>query len=453
MILLQNPNIPVATNPVEIDAAIIDILSELNTNLSWLDNGYGRAYKNADARNGGILFFPEVYLGTQNNSQRYLNVTPDNDKGGSCFFFVSRETITEFQTGQYGFLNYQMAIIFSCNMELIQSNLLNTEYYQQNLIAEVRNVLSRQLLGKSYQLTLQSVEYLIENVFAEFDIQNTNEVEKAPFTHFRVNCSVVLPEQCPVPELPTLLGCKSMDLDGVNEYISYGLFPSPLPGNNAFNFQITDRFSISAWFKIGTQGFQTIVSKYDYSIFRGYGFEINSQIGGIKKLRFFISDVPSGGSIAVRSAQTMIPDVWYNVIVTYDGSGSYLGQNIYINSINDTTTEIAGSPTNIQVSNHPLEIGRLSQPSRYVDGLINNVRIWNTDLSAVDVATEYNGGVVNVTPVQSANLLLDTDIGNATYLTADPTYGTGYLINNKVDNSKLFGNNSEVEDLVDGCPE
>ena len=30
MILLQDPNIPVATNPVEIDAAIIDILSELN---------------------------------------------------------------------------------------------------------------------------------------------------------------------------------------------------------------------------------------------------------------------------------------------------------------------------------------------------------------------------------------------------------------------------------------
>ncbi len=29
MILLQDPNIPVATNPVEIDAAIIDILSEL----------------------------------------------------------------------------------------------------------------------------------------------------------------------------------------------------------------------------------------------------------------------------------------------------------------------------------------------------------------------------------------------------------------------------------------
>ena len=109
---------------------------------------------------------------------------------------------------------------------------------------------------------MQSVEYLVENVFAEFDIQNTNEVEKAPFTHFRVNCSVVLPEQCPVPELPTLLGCKSMDLDGVNEYISYGLFPSPLPGNNVFNFQINERFSISAWFKIGTQGFQTIVSKY-----------------------------------------------------------------------------------------------------------------------------------------------------------------------------------------------
>jgi hypothetical protein len=306
----------------------------------------------------------------------------------------------------------------------------------------------------------------INIVFGGYDYNKLKNYYLYPFDFFAIDVEFTM-EQCLSKggEFPTLPAidcenkipetnlCRSIDLDGVNEYISYGLFPTPFAGNELFNFQINERFSISAWFKIGTQPFQTIVSKYDYSIFKGYGFEINSQIGGIKKLRFFISDALGGGSIVVRSTQTIIPDVWYNVIVTYNGSGSYLGQNIYINSINDTSVETAGSPTDIQVSNHPLEIGRISQPSRYVDGLIANVRIWNTDLSASDVVNEYNGGVINTSPVAVSSLLLDTDIPNANFLTADPTYGTGYLINNKIDNNKLFTYNSEIEDLIEECPE
>lgn len=201
MILLQNPDINVPQNPIEIDAAIVDINNELNTRLSWISNAYGRIYKNLDVQNGQSLFFPEHYLGNQNNSFRYLNVTPDNDKTGQCFFFVRRETITQFQTGQFGFLNYDVSIIFSVNMKLV-SDLVNTDIYQTNLIAEVRNVLTRQLLGKTYKLTIQSIDYVFEDVFSDFNIQNQEQVEKSPLTHFKVNCQIVLPEDCPVPEIP-----------------------------------------------------------------------------------------------------------------------------------------------------------------------------------------------------------------------------------------------------------
>jgi hypothetical protein len=201
MILLQNPDINVPQNPIEIDAAIFDINNELNTRLSWISNAYGRIYKNLDVQNGQSLFFPEHYLGNQNNSFRYLNITPDNDKTGQCFFFVRRETITQFQTGQFGFLNYDVSIIFSVNMKLV-SDLVNTDIYQTNLIAEVRNVLTRQLLGKTYKLTIQSIDYVFEDVFSDFNIQNQEQVEKSPLTHFKVNCQIVLPEDCPVPEIP-----------------------------------------------------------------------------------------------------------------------------------------------------------------------------------------------------------------------------------------------------------
>ena len=202
MILLQNPSIPVATNAIEIDAAIIDIKEHLDAGLTWLTNGYGRAYKNVDATQGTTVFYPEVYLGTQNNSQRYTNISPDNDKQGQCFFFVTKETITQFQPGMFSFLTYDTAIIFSVNMDLINAALLGTEIYQQILVANVRDVLTRQLLGSSYQLKVSSVDLLFANVFSEFDLKDAEQLEKAPLSHFRFNCSITLPELCPTPGMP-----------------------------------------------------------------------------------------------------------------------------------------------------------------------------------------------------------------------------------------------------------
>ena len=172
MILLQNPSIPVPTNAIEIDAAIIDIQNHLDSALTWLTNGYGRAYKNLDVTQGATVYYPEVYLGNQNNSQRYTNISPDNDKQGQCFFFVTKETISQFQPGMYSFLTYDTAIIFSVNMELINATLLGTEIYQQILIANVRDVLTRQLLGSSYQLKINTVDLLFGNVFKEFNIKD-----------------------------------------------------------------------------------------------------------------------------------------------------------------------------------------------------------------------------------------------------------------------------------------
>jgi hypothetical protein len=158
MILLQNPNMPVPTNAVEIDAAILDVKAKLESGLTWLTNGYGRTYKNLDARNGTTVFYPEAYLGEQNNSHRYINLSPDNDKQGQCFFYVVRENITQFQPG-------------------------------------------RQLLGADYQLTVTSVDFLFETVFAEFDLADAQQLEKAPLSHFRFNVTIQLPEECPAPSL------------------------------------------------------------------------------------------------------------------------------------------------------------------------------------------------------------------------------------------------------------
>ena len=439
MILLQDPNIPIATNPVEIDAAIIDVLSELNNQLSWLSNGYGRAYKNRDARNGGILFFPEIYLGTQNNSQRYLNVTPDNDKGGSCFFFVSRETITEFQTGMYGYLNYQVGIIFSCNMELIQSTLLSTEIYQQTLIAQVRNVLTRQLLGKSYKLTIQSVEYLLENVFTEFNIQDETQVEKAPFTHFRVNCSIVLPEACPVPEIPPLVACKSLDFDGVNERLISGT-------EAALNIEWSTPFSIEIWVKLDSTpiGFDTLFStRYNNGIY----IRRQKTTGYIQFLLY-----GNNGSVTltgVTGNSILTTGDWHHLVFTSDGTGLDTGLEIYHNDVQLTKSSAGNNVNTGTMLNASTYLTIMNYTSQYTDGRVRSVRMWtNRVLNSTDVNTLWNGGIYNASPPHIPDLIANYDMSTAKWNTVEFNIADEFG-----STAGLTSQNMEENDLINDCPE
>jgi hypothetical protein len=77
------------------------------------------------------------------------------------------------------------------------------------------------MLGVNYNLTINSVDFLFENVFSEFDLADATQLEKAPLSHFRFNCTIQVPEACPVPTIaPPIVECRSLVFDGVNEVIN-----------------------------------------------------------------------------------------------------------------------------------------------------------------------------------------------------------------------------------------
>ena len=438
MILLQNPNIPTSVNPVEIDSSIIDIKTELESGLTWLTNGYGRAFKNLDITNGERVYFPEVYLGKQNGSYRYTNISPDNDKQGQCFFYVRRETISEYQTGMYSFLNYDVAVIFSVNMELIDAALTGTEVFQQVLVAQVRDVLTRQILGKSYVLKVKTVEFNFEDVFREFKMSEQSTMEKSPLSHFRFNISVAMQESCPVPSIvPPVLTCYSLLLDGVMEYIK-----APL---SVGIFDISDSFSFSGWVKRTGGLFSALFSKllYTSSVTQdGYRCYITSS-------NIVLNLYGSGTSnITVESVGSLTLHQWHNVTITYDGSGTAAGVNMYLDgvlmAVNIISDAISGTMLNVR----PLIIG--GQPTAtnplYWVGNIAKSRMWNTELTSIQAVAEYNGGTILIPSVQGANLILDTDINNA-------TFGTEWNIPDLTGITAGYTSvNMEVEDRVEDCP-
>jgi hypothetical protein len=435
MILLQNPSIPTQVNAVEIDKAIIDINSELSTRLSWITHAYGRAYKNLDITNGERVYFPEVYLGKQNGSFRYTNISPDNDKTGQCFFLVRRETISQYQQGMYNFLNYDVAIIFSVNMKLINETLTETDIYQQVLVSQVRDVLTRKILGKNYNIVLNNIEYLFEDVYREFNLTEQSTIEKSPLSHFRINMSLSIPEECPVPTILPIVTCKSLSFDGVNEVLD-------CTNNAAFDFNGPNAFSIETWVKFDNlSGVRFVVSKWARptpSDVRAYYFGTRDN-----RPRFaFSSSVTT--AIIVNSDTVLSTGVWYHLIMTYDGSNDANGVNFYVDNNLSTKNIFSNNLSGVSTNTEPLQIG--GQDTFFTAGTIAKVRMWNVELSASEVATQYNSGNIQNSPVQSGNLVVDTDIANA-------TFGTQFVVPDLTTITSGYTSvNMESNDLTNDCP-
>jgi hypothetical protein len=423
MINLQNPSIPIQVDPVEIDRVIIDLQTVLSNSLPWLTQPYGRAYKNLDVSNGTRFYYPQVYLGKDKLQPKYLTVTPDNDKQGQCFFLVERETLTEQQQGQYGFLNYNLSIIFSVNLNLINSSLLDTDLFTANLIKEVRQVL-RVNFGKEYQLKITTVDYIIDRVFAGLNVE-TQVIEKAPLQHFRVNTTVLLSEDCsdlPYNACDVLLGnltedqknnCILPTYDFSNAVVQSGTtgqqqvdltnwLCNPTPYSMEFNgldsrieaplesfyeIERNDSFTWVIWTKLTPNGVtDTILSK-------GIGTKgIVLNITELGAIRLGIVNFTFANALFSTSSDGVFAyNDWHMISVTYDGSSTAAGVKIYYDGVLVSSTPQVDNLTASVLSPFPFVIGASGDGSTSTSGKLFGFRFWNSVKDAAYILGEFNG--------------------------------------------------------------
>jgi hypothetical protein len=428
MINLQNPSILIQVDPVEIDRVIIDLQTVLSNSLPWLTQPYGRAYKNLDISNGTRFYYPQVYLGKDKLQPKYLTVTPDNDKQGQCFFLVERETLTEQQQGQYGFLNYNLSIIFSVNLNLINSSLLDTDLFTANLIKEVRQVL-RVNFGKEYQLKITTVDYIIDRVFAGLNVE-TQVIEKAPLQHFRVNTTVLLSEDCsdlPYNACDVLLGnltedqknncilptydfsnavvqsattgqqqvdltnwlCtapaidqKTLSFDGVNGFVR-------APLNSVYEIERTDSFTWSIWAKLGTlTGTSCLISKGDST--RGIAFNVTAN-GAIRVL---LSNQGAFNGLAVTTLDGVaVFNEWHLYSFTYSGGSLPSDLSISFDAVPQTITSQYSTLTASILSVNKFRLGSqygFALPVAPSLGRLFEFRQWNSVKTTAFLLQEYN---------------------------------------------------------------
>lgn len=180
---------------------------------------------------------------------------------------------------------------------------------------------------------------------------------------------------------PSFSNTKSIQLDGVDDYVDMG---------NTLDFTNTDAFSISCWFKRTRSGVsEFLVAKQESSgNFRGYALLIPSSDN---KVTIVIrNNTASSGRLIVDGATAITDTNWHHIVMTYDGSSNVSGINLYLDGNNDTGATSGTLSATISNSTS-LQIGARNTANEF-SGNIDEVSVFNSELSASDVTSIYNSG-------------------------------------------------------------
>ncbi len=219
----------------------------------------------------------------------------------------------------------------------------------------------------------------------------------------------------------------AMSFDGVNDVLVANGY------NPALNLTSAG-FTLSAWINPRSNGgWQMIVNK-PYTTGHSapyFDWSMHRQISTGRIVLFLGCE----GVQRVSNATTPI-NAWTHVAVTYDGSAI----RHYINGNLDRTTSASCKVTN--TNSRPIRIGSNGANSETMNGLIDDVRIYDRMLSGTEIQTDM------ATPLGGAP---PTDTTPPTVVIATPTYdaivsGTVTITANAADNVGVAG----VQFQVDG---
>lgn len=204
-------------------------------------------------------------------------------------------------------------------------------------------------------------------------------------------------------------GTKSLVFDGSNDYASIG---------PTFNVN-ESAFTVSMWFKpdasasnrgifsVASTGIPTAAANQDRSLHLS-----GSNIAAHVKSPTF----PAGENIVSTGQNYTTTSAWHHLVYTF---GPGVGQRIYVDG-NLTPVASGSSQSSILTSQDRVFIG-YAQPglvNDYFKGKIDEVAIWNVNLTAAQAQALYNG----LSPLESAAFtgLIDTDV-SGTMLGANAT--------------------------------
>ena len=185
---------------------------------------------------------------------------------------------------------------------------------------------------------------------------------------------------------PAFANTKSILLDSSNsDFVTMGNVSS-------LDFDITDAFSISAWIKSNGSGQMDIASKALNAFNKNKGYQFYETDG---KLIFIMTpNINSFGKLQIRTGNEITDNTWHHVAVTYNGNGLNAGLNLYVNGASPTVVR-SGTLTLSVANTSEFNLGARANSEVFWNGNLDEVSVFNLELSASDITTIYGTGVPN----------------------------------------------------------
>ena len=153
---------------------------------------------------------------------------------------------------------------------------------------------------------------------------------------------------------------QALQFNGSNQYIDVGSAIAP------------GTISIAAWVKLNAYTPDAYFVSTGSSVSDGYHFGTYNGAGSNNFAWFF-----GAGSGILYSTTVPTLGKWYHVVATYDGTN----QKIYVNGVLENTRGSAG----YRAPSITTKIARRGQGTNFINGTLDDVRIYNRALSAAEV--------------------------------------------------------------------
>ena len=167
---------------------------------------------------------------------------------------------------------------------------------------------------------------------------------------------------------PSFSNTKSLVFDGVDDFVSCGSDAS---------LQFSNTLTVSCWVKTTTSGVGIIAQRKGNTPTQE-AFTITSS-----------GEVRMNNNVRITASTSILDGNWHHIAFTYNTTIISNNLKIYIdgsldNSVNRTTV-VGGTGSNT------LYIGEF-RGANFFSGHIDEIAIWNTELSASDITSIYNSG-------------------------------------------------------------
>ncbi|SNR77754.1 choice-of-anchor D domain-containing protein, partial [Dokdonia pacifica] len=193
---------------------------------------------------------------------------------------------------------------------------------------------------------------------------------------------------------------RSITFDGVQDYLDAG---------DENELELAGAFTVSAWIKRINSDY-TIVSKRDAAFSEGY--DVSVIPSGQVEMSWFNG---SGTEENIRSNTQITENEWHQFAFTYDGSDT---ARVYIDGVLDETEPGLSAPVGTAQS-FLIAAADGTNPADFFEGTIDEVRVWNIELSQDQIRFIMNQEIEENTDLRVRGRIVPPTISKNEFATTD----------------------------------